>query len=244
MKTMNTLAERLNHAMSLTGMTQGQLARAVNMAQPTIWRLTSGQAKGTSRIIDIADALGVRPEWLANGDEPMRAQAVAPYDSRSNIPPESQWGTIDVWDSHTPLRDDEVEVPFLKDIEFACGTGRIMNEDHNGFKLRFSKSTLRRVGANSDGSGVLCFPAKGDSMEPFIPDGTTVAVNTNDKRIIDGKIYAISQNGWNRIKLLYQVGPNTVSIRSYNNAEHPVEEKSLSEVDIIGRVFWWAVLDY
>lgn len=136
-----------------------------------------------------------------------------------------------------------MEVPFLKDIEFACGTRRIMNEDHNGFKLRFSKSTLRRVGANSDGSGVLCFPAKGDSMEPFIPDGTTVAVNTNDKRIIDGKIYAINQNGWNRIKLLYQIGPNTVSIRSDNSAEHPVEEKSLGEVDIIGRVFWWAVLD-
>lgn len=99
METMNTLAERLNHAMSLTGMTQGQLARAVNMAQPTIRRLTSGQAKGTSRIIDIADALGVRPEWLANGDEPMRAPAAEPYDSRSNVPPESQWGTVDVWDS-------------------------------------------------------------------------------------------------------------------------------------------------
>ncbi|MGL9751028.1 MAG: S24 family peptidase [Symbiopectobacterium sp.] len=79
--------------------------------------------------------------------------------------------------------------------------------------------------------------ASGCGREPFIPDGTTVAFNTNDKRIIDGKIYSISQNGWNRIKLLYQVGPNTVSIRSYNSAEHPVEEKSLSEVDIIGRVF-------
>ncbi len=44
--------------------------------------------------------------------------------------------------------------------------------------------------------------------------------------------------------LQYQVGPNTVSIRRYNSAKHPVEEKSLSDGDIIGRVFWWAVLDY
>ncbi|WP_162872314.1 S24 family peptidase, partial [Klebsiella pneumoniae] len=78
-----------------------------------------------------------------------------------------------------PLPADEVEVPYLKDIEFACGDGRVQCEDHNGFKLRFSKSTLRRVGANTDGSGVLCFPATGDSMEPIIPDGTTVAVDTN-----------------------------------------------------------------
>jgi hypothetical protein len=47
---------------------------------------------------------------------------------------------------------------FFKDIEFACGDGRVQCEDHNGFKLRFSKSTLRRVGANIDGSGVLCWP--------------------------------------------------------------------------------------
>jgi phage repressor protein C with HTH and peptisase S24 domain len=30
-------------------------------------------------------------------------------------------------------------------------------------------------------------------MEPIIPDGTTVAVDTNNKRIVDGKLYAIGQ---------------------------------------------------
>jgi phage repressor protein C with HTH and peptisase S24 domain len=39
----------------------------------------------------------------------------------------------------------------------------------------------------------FCFPATGDSMEPMIPDGTTVAVDTNNKRIVDGKLYAIGQ---------------------------------------------------
>jgi hypothetical protein len=58
-------------------------------------------------------------------------------------------------------------VPFLKDIEFACGDGRVQCEDHNGFKLRFSKATLRRVGANSDGSGVLCFLRLGIAWSPL-----------------------------------------------------------------------------
>lgn len=105
-----------------------------------------------------------------------------PGNPHSTIPDESTWGGVEPWDDHTPLRGDEVKVPYLKDIEFACGDGRVNDEDHNGFMLRFSKSTLRRVGANSDGSGVICFPARGNSMEPNIPDGTTVAVNTNDKK--------------------------------------------------------------
>lgn len=220
-------------------MTQGALAEAVGMAQPSVWKLVSGGAKGSRKTVQIAHVLGVRPEWLSDGIGPMRSDS-----NESNVAPESEWGKIDVWDGKTPLRDDEVEVPFLKDIEFACGDGSYNEEDYNGFKLRFAKSTLRKIGASTDGHGVLCFPARGNSMEPNIPDGTTVAINTEDKKIIDGKIYAISEDGWKRVKLLYRTGPDTVSVRSYNAEEHPPEDKPLSSIEIIGRVFWWSVLDY
>ncbi|MGL5968431.1 MAG: XRE family transcriptional regulator [Kluyvera sp.] len=233
---LKTLADRLNYAMNERGMSQGQLAKAANMAQPTIWRITSGNAKGTTKMFDLANALGVRPEWLADGRGPMMA-------STTPTPPQNEeFVGIKTWDSSTPVDDDEVEVPFLKDIEFACGDGRIGDEDYNGYKLRFSKATLRRIGASTDGHGILCFPARGDSMEPVIPDGTTVAINIEDKKIVDGKIYAISEDGWKRIKMLYRTGPDTVSIRSYNSIEHPPEEMPLSKIDIIGRVFWYSVL--
>ena len=236
--TLKTLADRLNYAMQEAGMSQGALAKAANMAQPTIWRIASGTARGTSRLVDLANALGVRPEWLADGSGPMKRQKTnAPTDVVDNtlVP-------IKTWDSLTPLDDDEVEVPFLKDIEFACGDGGYNDIDYNGYKLRFSKATLRRVGASTDGHGILCFPARGDSMEPVIPDGTTVAINTEDKKIVDGKVYAISEDGWKRIKLLYRTGPESISIRSYNAIEHPAEEKPLNKIEIIGRVFWYSVL--
>lgn len=239
-----TFSERLEMAMKESGHTQGSLAKAVGMAQSSVWKLVSGGAQGSRKLVDIAKVLGVRPEWLSDGSEPMRAGGVKPYHPDSTIPPESEWGTVEVWDSKTPLRDDEVEVPFLKDIEFACGDGSYNEEDYNGFKLRFSKSTLRRIGASTDGHGILCFPARGNSMEPNIPDGTTVAINTEDKKIIDGKIYAISEDGWKRVKMLHRVGPDTVSVRSYNVAEYPPEDKPISNIEIIGRVFWWSVLDY
>lgn len=229
-------SERLGMAMSDAGFTQGRLAKEVGMAQSSVNKLLNG-ANGSRKTVEIASVLGVRPEWLSSGEMPMR-------DNRadSSIPHESKWGTVDGWDSKTPLPDDEVEVPFLKDIEFACGDGRVHDEDYNGFKLRFSKSTLRRIGASTDGSGVLCFPAVGNSMEPFIPDGSTVAINCHDKRIVDGKVYAINQEGWKRLKMLYRIGPDLVSLRSFNSEEHPDEERQLSEIEIIGRMFWSSTL--
>lgn len=230
-----TLAERLKEARSAQGLTQKALGELVGVSQAAIQKIETGKAEQTTKLVDIARALKVRPEWLGSGLGAMKV-------SDDALPPENEWGTIDAWDKNTPLPADEVEVPFLKDIEFACGNGRIQDEDHNGFKLRFSKATLRRVGANTDGTGVLCFPAVGNSMEPLIPDGATVAINCNDKRIVDGKVYAVNQDGWKRLKMLYRVGPDRISLRSYNSQEHPDEEHALSEIEIIGRMFWSSML--
>lgn len=232
---MKTFAERLNAAMNMASLSQAQLAERVGISQPAVQKMASGKTTGSRKMVEIARALNVRPEWLSAGIGAMKV-------SDDALPPENEWGTVDAWDKNTPLPADEVEVPFLKDIEFACGNGRVQEEDHNGFKLRFSKATLRRVGANTDGSGVMCFPARGNSMEPFIPDGSTVAINCNDKRIIDGKVYAVNQDGWKRLKMLYRVGPDRISLRSYNSQEHPDEEHALSEIEIIGRMFWSSML--
>jgi phage repressor protein C with HTH and peptisase S24 domain len=242
MKTETTFAERLNLAMKEAGLSQGALAKASGLAQPTIWRLANGKGTGSSKVIDIAMALNVSPEWLASGKGQMRIDLKDYHDPRSETPPVAEWKPVSAWDSHTELDDDEVEVPFLKDIEFACGDGSVSEEDYNGYKIRFSKATLRRIGARTDGTGILCFPARGDSMEPRIFDGATVAVNIDDKKISDGKIYAINENGWKRIKMLYQVGPDTVSIRSYNKSDYPDETRKMSEVEVIGRVFWTSEL--
>lgn len=238
---MKTFSDRLNFAMEKAGFSQAGLAQAINVSQPSIWKLTTGKSQSSRKILEIAEALEVDPVWLTTG-------AGEPYPQLS--PSETQVRTSNVgkeipvstWDSGTPIDDDEVEVPFLKDIEFACGDGAYSDADYNGYKLRFSKSTLRRIGAKSDGSDVICFPARGNSMEPILPDGSTVGVITSDKRIDDGKIYAINQDGWKRIKLLYRTGPETLTIKSYNAEEYPDETAALSNVEVIGRVFWWSVL--
>ncbi|HDR1216607.1 TPA: helix-turn-helix transcriptional regulator [Pasteurella multocida] len=150
-------------------------------------------------------------------------------------------GSFDLWDRNTPLHDDEVEVPFLKDIRFAAGNGfsdDIM--DYNNFKLRFSKATLRKQGVQYDNA--VCITADGDSMEPVIPDGATVGIDRGNTTIKDGKIYAINHGGLLRIKILHKMPNEQVRIRSYNPDSAPEEVVDLSEITILGKVFWWSVL--
>ena len=234
---MTTISERIKFLLTKEGLKQRDLADSLSTSPQTVHNWIKRDSLSREAAQQISEKFGYSLDWLLSGTGSPKK------DQESSIPLESEWGVVDSWDKNTPISADEVEVPFLKDIEFACGDGRVQCEDHNGFKLRFSKSTLRRVGANSDGSGVLCFPASGDSMEPVIPDGATVAVDTGNKRIIDGELYAINQGELKRIKQLYRKPGGKLLIRSINR-DYDDEEAEESEVEIIGFVFWYSVLRY
>lgn len=238
---MKTFAERLQWAMNRAGVTQATLAEKVGISQPSVWKLMNGKTGTSRKLVEIAHALSVTPEWLANGVEPIES-AHRPEAELPAIHGDNKSHGIDVWDSSSPLQNDEVEVPYLKDIELAAGDGSYSDMDYSGLTMRFSKSLLRRVGANSDGSGVLCFPARGNSMEPVLPDGTDVAVDCNNKRIDDGKLYAINVDGLKRVKILYRRPGGKVVIRSYNREEFEDEETTENDLEIIGRVFWYSVV--
>ena len=49
-----TFSERLEMAMKESGHTQGSLAKAVGMAQSSVWKLVSGGAQGSRKLVDIA----------------------------------------------------------------------------------------------------------------------------------------------------------------------------------------------
>jgi SOS-response transcriptional repressor LexA len=101
----NTLAWRLNMAMTMMGITQGALAKASGVSQPTIWRLTKGEAEGSRKLVDIARALDINVEWLANGDGEMRGtSATGSYDKVKN------GTTVSLWDA-TGKTSEQVSVP-------------------------------------------------------------------------------------------------------------------------------------
>jgi phage repressor protein C with HTH and peptisase S24 domain len=154
-------------------------------------------------------------------------------------------GRMDVWDSNTPLDDDEVELPLFREVELAAGAGQTQVIENHGAKLRFAKSTLSRAGVQKEHAA--CAFVRGNSMEPVMPDGTCVGVDTGDTTVRDGEIYAIEHGGMLRVKYLQRRPGGGIKIVSQNSIEHEAEDYTATRVveeniRVIGRVFWWSVL--
>ncbi|WNF45836.1 helix-turn-helix transcriptional regulator [Pseudomonas sp. SG20056] len=151
---------------------------------------------------------------------------------------------IEVWDDQTPLGPDEVELPFYKEVELSAGKGSEVMLETAGRKLRFGRRSLQRKGVSAETAA--CAAVTGNSMEPVLPDGSTVGIDTAATQVQDGKMYAIDHSGQLRVKLLYRLPAGGLRVRSYNEDEHPDEryeaEYVTEHIRIIGKVFWYSVL--
>lgn len=254
------LSERVKQARKHAGLTQKELADKVGIAQTAVSQLESGKTQRSSYLVSIAKTCGVSSAWLAEGSGPMvsdpalMAALIKSGDISLEIAPElARYAQdpgvavalepIQVWDDQTPLEDDEVEVPFLREVELSAGSGRTVIERSSTAKLRFGKRSLRAHNVQFDQA--VCVVVSGNSMEPVLPDGSTVGVNIGQTQVIDGKMYAIKHDGQLRVKVLYRVPGGGVRLRSFNQSEHPdetytAEEMAEKSIEIIGRVFWGA----
>jgi phage repressor protein C with HTH and peptisase S24 domain len=231
--------DRLKMARQHGQLTQTELAKAVGISQTSITDLERGKSQSTSYVAEIAKACSVDPLWLATGKGQMTSMVEVKHYSG---PTEAEMdGPIEVWDDDTPLGDDVVALPFLKEVELAAGAGRTAVEVSTNRRLRFGKYSLKKE--NVQAESAFAVTVRGNSMEPVLPDGATVAVNCSDTRITDGKTYAIDHGGQLRVKLLYRLPGGGVRVRSYNRDEHADEDYTLEQLEaqhfrIIGRVFW------
>ena len=92
-----TLGERLYKARKRAKLTQKELGKLAGVRQQTIASLESDEQRSTSFIVELANALQVRPEWLSAGRGPMElsaAEARATYSDlpiRARNPGEIEW---------------------------------------------------------------------------------------------------------------------------------------------------------
>lgn len=241
---MSTLQERLRQVMAgPPKISQAALARACGIKPPSVNDWISGKTKTIEgqNLLNAAEFLKVTPMWLATGKGAMR-KTDTPVAALANA---TMLGPISVWDDDTPLDDDEVYVPFLKEVELSAGSGRTVIEASSSRKLRFGKQTLRNQGVQFDHA--VCVTVHGNSMEPVLPDGSTVGVDTSSTSVKDGKMYAVDHGGELRVKTLYRIPGGGLRFRSFNNDEHPDEEYSAQDlaeksISVLGKVFWYSVL--
>lgn len=235
---MSTLGQRIARKREQAGLNQSELARRLSVSPQAVqkWESEVSTPRG-KRLDEIAAALNTSVAYLVTGE--LLARTDRPESNASIL------GPIDSWDDDTPLDDDEVYVPFLKEVELSAGSGRTVVEQSHKQKLRFGKLTLRKQGVQPD--DVVCVTVSGNSMEPVLPDKSTVGVDQGSTAVVDGKMYAIDHDGQLRVKTLYRLPGGGIRMRSFNRDEHPDEEYTAQEmsdqnIHIKGKVFWSSVL--
>lgn len=238
-----SVRERLKFILVKENLKQRELASILNVSSQTVNNWLKRDAISKEAAQSISEKLGYSLNWLLNGLGDEKIEKKDNQFIQSNITEDNSSGVF-AWDNYTLLDDSEVEVAFLQDIDLIKNDGAIMNVDYKKHKIRLPKSTLQQVGAPLDGSTVVCFKAKGNSMTPVIPSGATIAIDTSNKTIYDGKVYVIEQDGLKRLRMLYKRPGSRLIIRSYNRDEYEDEEDNELNVKIIGRMFWYSVLHF
>jgi len=147
---MNTLADRIKSERKAQKLSQEKLGEFVGVSKSSVCQWESGLTKQLvgENLLRAAKALKVNPDWLSTGKGekyPTQLTGTAPSSSNTQGTPEPTYvlGGFDLWDDDTPLREDEVALPFFREVEMAAGSGRNQVIENHGRKLRFSKATLR-----------------------------------------------------------------------------------------------------
>jgi phage repressor protein C with HTH and peptisase S24 domain len=236
--------DRLRQKMLQRGITPTDLAGRLRVSTQNLNNWFSRGVPGKS-LLSIATILGIHLKWLQDG-EGVEDLPAMPSPSMGRVESNAvMLGPIDVWDDDTPLDDDEVYVPFLKEVELSAGSGKTVVQQSHRQKLRLGIITMRRQGVQP--SDAVCVTVSGNSMEPVLPDGCTVGIDQGTTAVTDGKMYAIDHAGQLRVKTLYRIPGGGIRMRSFNREEHPDEEYTQGElqemeINIIGRVFWSSAL--
>ena len=212
-----TLADRLNQAMKLRDMSQGALAKASGVAQPTIWRLTSGNAQGSTKIVEIANALGVRSEWLSTG-------AGAMSDGDEYVPPKSH--------------SENFRIDVL-DLTVSAGPGIINREFVEVLRsVEYSPTDARHMFDGRKADNIRIINVRGDSMSGTIEPGDLLFVDISVKSFDGDGIYAFLYDETAHVKRL-QMMKDKLLVISDNKTYVPwdaIENDEMNRVFVFGKV--------
>lgn len=237
-----TIHSILADLIALRNIKPTELAARTGVPQSTISRILNRkiQVPKDEPVRKLANYFGVTTDQL-RGFQPMSM----PY--RNESAPEKAGSSntypFSAWDDGAPLGEDEVEVPFLREVELAAGSGTTFVQETTG-GLRFSRQQLLKKGVQPENAVVAV--VTGNSMEPVLLNGATVGVDRGRTDIVDGDMYVIDHHGQLRVKQVYRLPGGGMRLRSFNRDEHPDEEYRpddirQQEIRVIGRVFCWSV---
>lgn len=206
-----------------------ELAKLLNESAQTI---SNWSKRGVSKAgaIKVSALFNVSVSWVLHGDESS--------DSNHDDVVAHRVVSQDSMD-----RSEYVEIPFFKEILVSCGSGTFIDENVQKIqeKITCDKRILEDYNVNP--SEAIAFTAFGDSMSPTIKSGAIVYVNMGNKRIVDGKIYAICYGGLFKMKALYLEPHGGIRIVSHNSEFDPAicltkDQIESESFEVIGHCFF------
>lgn len=183
-----TLSERIRMAMTATGISQIELARACGVKPPSVHGWLTGKAKFLrgENLLLAARALGVSQDWLATGAGNMHQQAeIGPVAGVAGAM------RVTIAEHDDP---DFIQIPMVK-LRLSAGITSFQTEPdrREGGTLGMRRSWIERTGLNP--ASLIAIQVKGDSMEPSLYEDDVVVLNTADKRPVDGAVFAVNYEG-------------------------------------------------
>lgn len=134
--------------------------------------------------------------------------------------------------------EELVALPLI-DIELAeaDNPGNLVELARQGVQLSHDYLKSNEISIDS----AKCIRVVGNSMEPRLFDGDIVGINTDDRRIRDGKAYGVRHGDLLRVKYLIEQPDGGVIVRSMNRDEFQDElltkQQKTEELTVLGRVF-------
>jgi phage repressor protein C with HTH and peptisase S24 domain len=207
---------QLNRAAELTGYSAEQVAK---------WRDGKSRPKLEPMMI-LCEAAGISLDWLAFG----RGPAVALLSNPSKVGDASD----------DPLRrgeDGNTVYIALSSAVASAGAGLANAEVEEFERLPFSRSLLRQHGVASANARFIT--ARGDSMEPTIPNGGIVLIDISRRELQSAGIYVLTRD---EVLLIKRVDPGLMGLRLISDnkayADEIISRGDASRVNVVGKVFW------
>lgn len=228
---MSTLGERLKLARENKKLSQQEVASRAGMSQPTYYKIESGKTKRTTYIHELAQVLGVTPNWLSTGEGEMQTSQQIVDDLISSMPNGITYDQVEPWRKQIYSE--------VYDARFCCGDGAGYPEFEPLKKtLPFDESFFIRRGIKPENFKIIY--AKGDSMSPYINEGDAVGIDVSVIEPKEGEVYALFWDGDLLIKRIYKEGGGVLRLTS-DNKNYPdkiVNDSNGESLCLIGRVMY------
>ncbi|GKM06782.1 hypothetical protein NUBL21995_31270 [Klebsiella pneumoniae] len=200
-------------------MTQKALGEAVGVSQAAIQKIETGRAAQTTKLLDIANALRVRPEWLSSGTGAMSADRESDKNpSRTN--------------------QDVFRVDIL-DLAVSAGPG-IVNQEFVEIlrSVEYEPAEARHMFDGRKAENIRIINVRGDSMSGTIEPGDLLFVDISVKSFDGDGIYAFLYDDTAHVKRLQKMKDKLLVIsdnKSYA-AWDPIEKDEMNRVFVFGKV--------